>query len=180
MLASPMTHGASSSDVGSMNPPEPVAGTPRHHRGVEAEGVVGSRKRVPEVTHPRGRDVQRATRLWWRISPQIRLALPSRKFLLARGPEQLDLCVHGRRAQVLDLPRPLRGPHDLDRGLARGSLDRPDVGHRATPATPSPATANHRSRRQTEFVDLLGMTSRRPCKTSLLRPSSILHRPPTG
>ena len=101
---------------------------------VEAERVVGTRQRDPQMRSPRRHDLQR-TRAGHhgRRGPkvEIQLALTSRQPLRRRGLQRRQLRIVVSGPDMLDIARPApRGVHDLHSRRSRRRPDRPHIGHR--------------------------------------------------
>lgn len=95
--------------------------------------VVGQRERVPEMSHPGGRDRQRAARLDRGVQAEVEPALPGPDPLPGNGFQHLQLGLAMGRTDMLDVPGTLaRGVHDLHRTRPGRDLHRAHVGYRTT------------------------------------------------
>jgi hypothetical protein len=97
------------------------------------------RQGIPQVTHPRGGDRQRATARTplgglGALQAQVELVLASDQALTRGGLQDLQLSLVMGRPDVLDIPRPPPGGvHDLHGRRSRRGLHRAQVrGHEPT------------------------------------------------
>jgi hypothetical protein len=104
----------------------------------EPKHLVGVHESAPELTHPRRSDQQRSTRTLLgglgSLQAQVELVLARGQTLPGDRPQDLQLGIIVRRAEVLDVPRPPpRGAHNLHRRRTRRGLHRAHLrGHQPT------------------------------------------------